>query len=197
MTDHEQSDRGFSPSGREPGGRAAVVLVLTIALICGAVAAGWLWSAGGWADRALVEHLHRVTATTTGPARELPDPAGHGVQPRAVAPAVWKYPEHVRRSGTVQVPPRTPRGRTVPIWVDATGAPVRPPDRGTERMLASLTAGTAAAGVVGAAGAGALVLVRRRTEGRALAALEREWEEVEPVWSGRLRWGSGSGTDEE
>ncbi|MFF8713242.1 hypothetical protein ACF07T_17690 [Streptomyces sp. NPDC015184] len=190
MTDHEQSGRG-------PGGRVAAAVVLAIALICGAVAAGYLWNAGGRADRVRAEHLHRVTATTTGPAEEPPAPIQQGTQPRFVAPAVWEYPDGVHRSGTVEVPPRTPRGRTVPVWVDAAGAPARPPGNDAERVLVAFTGGAAAAGTAGATGAGVLVLVRRRTEDRALAALEREWEQVEPVWSGRLRRGSGSGADDD
>ncbi|MFB6816643.1 hypothetical protein ACFCV8_19090 [Streptomyces sp. NPDC056347] len=192
MTGHGRPGRRFGPSGRVDG-RAAVVLVLTLALLCGAVAAWALWSTAARADRARAEHLHRVTATTTGPAV----PTGDTVRPGSVAPAVWAYPGHVRRSGTVDVPPGTPRGRAVPIRVDAAGVPVRAPDSEAERVLTSFSGGAAAAGTAGAAVAGVLILVRRRAEARGFAALEREWEQVEPVWSGRLRRGSGSGADDD
>ncbi|MFF5764000.1 Rv1733c family protein [Streptomyces tanashiensis] len=178
-------------------GRAAFVLVLIIALVCGAVAAGTLWNAGARTDRELAAHRHQVKATTTGPAKEPSVAARYGAKPQALAPAVWEQPEHVRRSGTVHVPPRTPQGRTVIIWVDDAGAPARPPGSAADRAFTSLSGGIAAAGAVGVAGAGLVLLVRRRSEGHRLAAWEREWEQVEPVWSGRPRRGSDAGGDDD
>ncbi|WP_051786838.1 MULTISPECIES: hypothetical protein [Streptomyces] len=196
MLHHEPSGSGTTPPGRLVR-RAALVLVLMIALICGAVAAGSLWAAGAKADRELAVHRHQVTATTTGPAKEPPVATRYGSKAQAVAPAVWEQPEHVRRSGTVHVPPRTPQGRAVTIWVDDAGAPARPPGSAADRALTSLSGGTAVTGVVGVTGAAVVFLVRRRTQGHRLAAWEREWEQVEPVWSGRLRRGSGAGDDDD
>ncbi|MFJ6015879.1 hypothetical protein [Streptomyces sp. NPDC092952] len=191
MTVHEQRIRRSGPSGRNVHGRIAVVAVLVVALVCGAVTAGLLWTTGVRADRAYTGRLHRVTATTTGPAEPSVPQAGQDGWPGAAAPAVWAYQKGVHRSGTVEVPPRTPQGHTVPVWVDAAGAPARPPDSGTERVLTSFCGGVAAAGTAGAAAAGVLLVMRRRTEARTFAALDREWARVEPVWSGRPR----SGTD--
>ncbi|GAA2771132.1 Rv1733c family protein [Streptomyces showdoensis] len=180
-----------------PGGRTALVLVLLLALIGGAITAGALWTAGARADRALAAHRHQVTATTTGPAKELPVATRYGAHPQAVAPAVWGYPDDVRRTGSVAVPPGSPRGRTVVIWVDDAGAQARPPGSAADRALLSLSGGTATAFAVGGVGAGVLLLVRRTVQARGLAAWEREWEQVEPVWSGRLRRGSGQGTEDD
>ncbi|WP_432085832.1 Rv1733c family protein [Streptomyces sp. bgisy095] len=197
MTRHEPSDDDGTPSARGLLGRAAPALLLTIALVCGAVAAGALWKAGADADRERAAHRHRVTATTTGPAEDPPASTRYGTEPYALAPATWEHPGNVRRSGTVQVPPRTPRGDTVVIWVDDGGTPVRPPVAAASRSLTAVSGGIAVAGAVGVTGVGALVLVRRSTEGRRYAAWEREWERVEPVWSGRLRRGRGAGTDDD
>ncbi|MEX0172082.1 hypothetical protein [Streptomyces sp. LMG1-1-1.1] len=198
MSHQEQSDPGPTASGSgRTGGRAALTLVLAIALICGAVVAGMLWNTGNRVERSLAAHRHHVQATTTGRAGEPSAAARQGVATSAVAPAVWEYPDHIRRSGSVPVPPRTPQGRTVSIWVDDQGAPTRPPGGTANLALTALTGGTATAAAVGAAGAGVLTLVRRRTEGRRLASWEREWEQVEPIWSGRLRRGSGPGSGEE
>nr|WP_189833142.1 hypothetical protein [Streptomyces zaomyceticus] len=134
-----------------------------------------------------------MTATTTGPAKAPPVATRFGSTPQAVAPAVWEQPEHVRRSGTVNVPSQTPKGRAVTIRVDDAGAPTPPPGSAADRAFTSLSGGTAAAGVVGVTGTAVVFLVRRRAEGQRLAAWEREWEQVEPVWSGRLRRGSGAG----
>ncbi|WP_157863464.1 hypothetical protein [Streptomyces sp. Root431] len=196
MLHYEPSGSGTTPPSR-PGMRAALAFVLLIAVICGAVAAGSLWSAGAKADRELAAHRHQVTATTTGPAKDPPVATRYGTKAQAVAPAVWEQPEHVRRSGNIHVPPATPQGRTVTIWVDDAGTPARPPGSAADRALTALSGGVAAAGVIGVTGAGVVLLVRRRTEGHRLAAWEREWEQVEPVWSGRLHRGSGAGNDDE
>ncbi|MGW8765867.1 Rv1733c family protein [Streptomyces sp. NPDC055815] len=180
-------------SGSGPARRAALVVVLAIALICGAAAAGILWRTGARADREVAAHRHRVQATTTARSEDPPAAVRPGAEPQSVAPAVWEYPDHVRRSGPVHVPPRTPQGRAVTLWVDDRGAPVRPPDTTADLALSAVAGGTAVAGAAGATAAGALALVRRSAEGRRLAAWEREWEQVEPVWSGRLRRGSGPG----
>ncbi|MEU3744156.1 MULTISPECIES: hypothetical protein [Streptomyces] len=192
MLHHEPSGSGTTPPTR-PARRGALVFVLMIALICGAVATGSLWTAGAKADRERAVHSHQVTATTTGPAKDPPVATRFGSTSKAVAPAVWEQPEHVRRTGTINVPPQTPQGRALTIWVDDEGAPTRPPGGAADRAFTSLAGGTAAAGVVGVTGSAVVFLVRRRTEGHRLAAWEREWEQVEPVWSGRLRRGSGAG----
>ncbi|MCX4985011.1 hypothetical protein [Streptomyces sp. NBC_00572] len=195
MLHHEPG--GEATSSRRPARRAALVFVLLIAVICGAVAAGSLWSAGARADRELAAHRHQVTATTTGPAKDPNVATRYGTKPQAVAPAVWEQPEHVRRSGNIHVPTRTPEGRAVTIWVDDAGSPARPPGSAADRALTSMSGGVAAAGVTGVTGAALVLLVRRRTEGHRLAAWEREWEQVEPVWSGRLHRDSGAGDDDD
>ncbi|MEV6202925.1 hypothetical protein AB0M64_23520 [Streptomyces sp. NPDC051771] len=199
MTDREPPRTGPRPT-RGPGRRTAVIVVLTLALVCGVIAAGYLWSFGARAERIRAAHLHRVTATTTGPAQEPSALARSGAGNRAVAPAVWEYPDAVRRSGTVDVPARTAQGRTVTVSVDDSGAAVRRADSSSDVLLTSVAGGTATAGAVAATGAGVLALLRGRGDGRTLAALEREWEQVEPVWSGRLRRengpDSGTGTDD-
>ncbi|GAA3388170.1 Rv1733c family protein [Streptomyces roseoviridis] len=192
----ETTGRGATVSGRGSAVRVPLVLVSVAALVCGAVAAVVLWAAGADAARDLAAHRHQVQATTTGRAEDPPVASRQGGRPPSVAPAVWEYPDDVHRSGTVDVPRRTPQGRTVTIWVDDRGTPVRPPDATADLVLTALAGGTAAAGAVAASGAGLLALVRRSSEGRRLAALEREWEQVEPLWSGRLRRGTGPGGDD-
>ncbi|MFH9955934.1 hypothetical protein ACH4OX_17210 [Streptomyces roseolus] len=196
MTDREAPRAGPRLSHGVPGRRATVAVILVLALVGGAIAAGYLWSFGARTERDRAARLHQVTATTTGPAREPSALVRSGAANRSVAPAVWEYPDGERRSGTVEVPARTPQGRTVKVSVDDSGAPVRRAVGTSDLLLTSVVGGTATAGAVAATGAGVLVLLRRRTDGRTLAALEREWEQVEPVWSGRLRKENGSGTDD-
>ncbi|MEW1905819.1 hypothetical protein [Streptomyces sp. NPDC086147] len=195
MTHREPPESRAVPPASGSHRRAFPILVLMIALICGAVVTGKLWQVGAATDRDLAAHRHRVTATTTGPAEDPPATTRYGTKPYSLAPATWEQPAHVRHSGTVHVPPRTPRGQDVSVWVDDAGFPVRPPGDTADRALAAFSGGVTAAGVAGLAGAGTLVLVRRTAEGRRYAAWEREWERVEPVWSGRDHRGSGAGTD--
>ncbi|MFE7335078.1 hypothetical protein ACFU77_09340 [Streptomyces fimicarius] len=173
-----------------------MIVVLVLALLCGAITAGYLWSFGAQAERDRAARLHLVTATTTGPAQEQL-PARSGPANRSVAPAEWEYPDGVRRSGTVEVPARTPQGRTVPVSVDDSGAPVRRAGGTSDLLLTSVAGGVATAAAVAATGAAGLVLLRRRADGSTPAALEREWEQVEPVWSGRLGKGNDPGPDDE
>ncbi|WP_137991134.1 Rv1733c family protein [Streptomyces vilmorinianum] len=197
MIHHDPSGPESTPSGTKPTGRAAPILVTVIALLCGALAGWMVWKAGVAADRELATHRHQVTATTTERAKAPATTARYGAEPRSTAPAVWEYPDQVGRSGTIQVPPRTPEGHALTIWVDDSGEPARAPGGAGERTFASLSGGIVATGAVAAVGIGALALVRRRTEARSLAAWEREWEVVEPVWSGRLPRGSGPGTGDD
>ncbi|MFE5481019.1 hypothetical protein [Streptomyces sp. NPDC056527] len=197
MLHHEPSGSGATPPARGPHARAALIFVTMIAVICGAVAAGVLWKASAEADRELAAHRHRVTATTTDRAVDPSSATRYGAQPHSLASAAWEYPDDVRRSGTIQVPPQTPAGRALTIWVDDTGRQTRAPGNAAQRAFTSLAGGAAAAGVVGASGAAAVALVRRGTQARSLAAWEREWEQVEPVWSGRLRRGSGPGAGDD
>ncbi|MFB7865072.1 hypothetical protein [Streptomyces sp. NPDC056069] len=192
MNSHQPSRPGPSSSPAGPARRTALVVVLAIAVVCGAVAAAVLWRAGAAADRELAAHRHQVTATTTGPAAQPAAGARYGAEPLFSAKAVWSYPKGVPRSGTVDVPARTPRGRAVTIWVDDAGAPARPPGGTADRAVTALAGGIATAGIATGAGAG-VVLLRRRSRAGGSADLEREWQRVEPVWSGRLRRG-GTGT---
>ncbi|MER7538782.1 hypothetical protein ABTX77_28925 [Streptomyces sp. NPDC097704] len=189
MTPSEPADRGRF-------GRVIVTVIVAVALCFGAVAAGTVWNAGVRADRERAAHRHQVQAVTTGRAEDPPVAVRQDAGPQSVAAAVWEYPDNVRRSGTVQVPPRTPKGQTVTIWVDDAGSPARPPGSTSERAMTSFAGGVSVASVVAALEAGAVVLVRRRIGPHRLAAWEREWEQVEPVWSGRLRRGSGPDDDD-
>ncbi|MFF1511247.1 hypothetical protein [Streptomyces sp. NPDC058326] len=194
MSRQEATGHRPAVSGTGTAVRTGLILVCVIALVCGAVAAAMLWNAGAGTAREVAAHRHQVQATTTGRAEDPPLASRQGGGPPSVAPAVWQYPDDVGRSGEVEVPRGTPQGRSVTVWVDDRGRPARPPDSTADLALTALAGGTAAAGAVAASGAGVLALVRRRSEGHRLAAWEREWEQVEPLWSGRLRRGTNPGS---
>jgi hypothetical protein len=122
------------------------------------------------------------------PDRSQSDYGDYGSSPdRPVqAPVVWTAPDGTSREGTVPVPPRTPAGASVPVWVDRDGDLTRAP------LDPAGIAGTAAAygllpliGVPLAAWTLYAVLCcaldaqRERRWGQ-------DWAEVEPVWNSRL-----------
>jgi len=181
-------------SGRKPFGRLALVIAAVIALICGAMIAGAVWTAAARTDRDAGVHRHRVLATTIGRSVTVPDE--FGATPVSTAPASWQYPSHVPRSGSIHVRAGTPKGYEAAIWVNDAGTyQARSPLGVSERTFNSAAVGAGAAGVVGLIEAAVVLFVRRRAMGRRLVAWEREWEEVEPVWTGRLRREPGHDDD--
>ena len=153
---------------------AFVVVVPLAAAIVGAQAYG----AGLRTARAERAAWREVPAVllATAPARGY---AGYEVPVRAR----WTAPHGARRAGPVTAPPGTRAGRTVALWVDASGQPT-----GTPLQPAQVTghaidvAAIAAAAVVSALVClGVLacwVLLRRR-----LAAWGAEWQAVGPCWT--------------
>ncbi|WUD79736.1 hypothetical protein OG490_03605 [Streptomyces sp. NBC_00503] len=127
-----------------------------------------------------------MTVTTVARA-EPAAPSRFANHPEATARAAWEYPVGHRRTGTVGVPLRTPLGATVTIWVEDTGAETTPPPSGDEAASTAVAAGFGSFALL-ALSAGGIVHVRlRRVEARSLGQWGREWERLEPHWSGRLR----------
>ena len=113
-----------------------------------------------------------------------PAAAESGVR-SVVARATWTAPDGAARTGSVVVPPGTPLGTAVPVWVDRQGELTTPPLDVAGIPRTSYT--------VGAVSLVALPVVSVLLHGllsRALDALrertwEREWAAVEPGWSSR------------
>jgi hypothetical protein len=153
---------------------ALVVLVPVAAMIAGAQAYG----AGLRAERAERAVWRQVPAVllATAPA---PGSAGYGVPVRAT----WTAPDGARRAGPVVAPPGTGAGRTVTLWVDAsgrpTGTPLQPIQVTRHAIGAAAIAATAAVCALLCLGALACwVLYRRR-----LAAWDAEWQAAGPSWT--------------
>ncbi|MER5281161.1 hypothetical protein ABT025_36295 [Streptomyces sp. NPDC002809] len=195
MASDDSQDPVGGLSGTKSFRRLALVIAVVIALICGAMSAGAVWKAAARTDSEVAAHRHRVVATTT-------DRAGFALATRygatsvSTAPASWQYPGHVPRSGSIHVRAGTPKGHEVAIWVNDAGTyQAQSPASVSQRVFISMAVGVGAAGAVGLTVALAVLLVRRRAMGRRLVAWEREWEEVEPVWTGRLRREPGHDDD--
>jgi hypothetical protein len=171
--------------------------LVVLALIFGALVGAMMWNASGATAREVAGHRHLVQATVTGavtvPPPSTPDTLGQ----RYAAPAVWTYPGQTRQTGTVPVTRQTPVGGKVTVLVDDKGRPAWPAASASERAAAAVTGGLWSGSLVVGVGIGCRFLARRRVSPDRLNAWEREWEEVEPVWSGRLRRGEGSPPDDD
>ncbi|MEV4611613.1 hypothetical protein AB0K43_03290 [Kitasatospora sp. NPDC049258] len=132
------------------------------------------------------QHRHRTIATTVAAA--APDEPGARTGTGGFhAQAVWRLPPATRGSGPVEVAPAAGAGTEVAVWVDDHGRAVPAPLPGTEVVTRAVLAGAGAlAALSGAALTG--YLLGCRVIGRTVsAAWEKEWEGVEPRWSGRPR----------
>ncbi|MEU9801276.1 hypothetical protein [Streptomyces sp. NPDC051000] len=153
-----------------------------------------VWNVDSRTAREQAEHVHRIAATTVGAAERAPD-AWTGGAAEAVAQAAWQFPSATRHTGLVKVQPRTPAGRPVAIWVDDTGRTVQVPPSAGERAFAAMTVAATAAALIALTAAGVVHLRLRTIEARSLSTWERDWERVEPGWSGRLPTQSGVDDD--
>lgn len=100
--------------------------------------------------------------------------------------AVWTAPDGVQRAGEVTVPSGTPSGRTVRMWVDASGRPAGQPLTADDVISRAVTLAVAAAAGVGAALLGSAAAVRWMFFRRRVAAWDAEWRAAARGW-GSLR----------
>jgi hypothetical protein len=105
----------------------------------------------------------------------------------ASVPVRYRAPDGMERRATALVKGRRPAGVVVPVWVDRYGAITNAPAHGIDavRSAAMGAAGVLAVSalVLGGIGAGVRTAARRF----AMRRWEQEWEQVEPLWSGRAR----------
>ncbi|MFG2305383.1 hypothetical protein [Actinacidiphila glaucinigra] len=135
--------------------------------------------------QALAERGHRHLVAGTALAASGPVFHEHGMGSLPPASAGWEYPRGRRHTGRVPVGRPVEAGDRIRIWVDDRGAPAPEPRSTAGARGAALVLGVTsfllwsslAWGVHRAVAALAL-------RGR-LRSWEREWERVEPVWSGR------------
>ena len=100
-----------------------------------------------------------------------------------------RYTDGAGRVHEAEVPATGPpsAGTTVPMWVDRAGRPAAAPPGALEAVVLGVVVG------LGIAAAGGLLLIvawmglRHAVDARNATAWAREWETVEPEWSGRRR----------
>jgi hypothetical protein len=116
---------------------------------------------------------------------DLPAPTSG---PLPWVPVSWAADDGSEQIGELAVPAPAPAGTAVPAWPDGQGRLTTTPPRHTSEAVAvGVGAGMTVAALVWAL----LMLVWsgacRATAARRDAAWEREWAQVEPVWSRRTR----------
>ncbi|MET9881828.1 hypothetical protein ABZZ20_01465 [Streptomyces sp. NPDC006430] len=170
---------------------AVLALSPLVAVLC-AIAVGLaVWQAESRTAQAEALHRHQVSATTVGEAdRALP--LRFNSTPLAMARTTWEYPASHRHTNSVAVPAGTPVGGTVKVWVDDAGQVAPAPRASGELASTAVATGAGAFGVVVLAAGGLVWLRLRSVEARSLVQWDREWECVEPRWSGRTRRGPGA-----
>ncbi|MFJ5547459.1 hypothetical protein [Streptomyces sp. NPDC093225] len=172
---------------------AAFALACVLAVIAGVLAALTVRAADTRSTQEQARHRHRVTATITAEPT-LIGPTRFGVL-GTTAHATWQYPAGAEHTGTIPVASRTHAHDRVPLWVDDEGAAVPRPSSATDIDLDAAGVGASVCALT-ALCTGAAVHVRlRRVEAGVLRDWDREWEQVEPLWTGRLRPGPGAGDD--
>jgi hypothetical protein len=103
------------------------------------------------------------------------------------AKAQWVGPDRSEHTGTVPSAGRGRSGDRVPIWVDQVGNITDPPLDGTT-ATAIVVLATAGAWISFGALLGSVVMaLGHRFNRQRLANWDRDWQRIEPLWSGRSR----------
>ncbi|MGW7456286.1 Rv1733c family protein [Streptomyces sp. NPDC054797] len=164
----------------------ALVLSWLAAVVCGVLAGLAVWDTDSRAAQERARHRHPITATAVSSAEPGTDSRSGG-RAEAVAQVVWRYPATATHTGKISVPLQTRAGESVQVWVDDAGTVVAAPRSGGERGVSAAFAGVSVACVIALSAGAAVHLRLRLVEVRNLAQWERDWEVVEPLWSGRTR----------
>ena len=166
--------------------RLATMIMILVAVPLTCIIVGRL--AAGFAVREAHSRAatdHQVTAVLLQQAPGTASTGPNDPVQMAATQARWQPPGQPARSGLVGAPMGTPSGRTVRIWIDASGAVTGAPDADG--------AGTVAfdVGVVNTfLVAGLLLLVsnglaRHALNQRRMRSWDAEWRATGPLWSGR------------
>lgn len=173
---------------------AAFAVTCLLAVTAGVALGRAAWTDGNRAAEGIARHRHTVTATTVSEAayRAGDQPSS---RPVTVASATWRYPSQRPHTATIPVPAGTRIGDAVRLWVDGTGGAATAPPGKADIALRSVGVGAGAMSGIGLAGSALVVLRLRIVDSRSTRAWESEWASIEPLWSGRLRPGQGTGDD--
>lgn len=165
--------------------RLLVLLLLLGAPVAALAVGGTVHTSEMHAVRAESVQRHEVTARLTADAHgAMLGGTGEDAQR---APVRWTEKDGTVHTGTALVAPGRQAGTTVRTWVDRNGAVTTAP---AEPMTATVT-GWAAGGLAAVAVVGVGLAAREglgwMIDRHRYAQWDREWELLEPQWTGRLR----------
>lgn len=112
---------------------------------------------------------------------------GSAADSRVRAYAQWTGVDGSEHHGFVPVAAPAQPGTRVPVWTDAAGDIVGPPQRRSETVIDAATVAVVTAAVVAGLLAAVRVVVRRALDAHRLARWQEAWWQYEPRWTGR-RW---------
>ncbi|MFI9724504.1 hypothetical protein ACIHFE_33565 [Streptomyces sp. NPDC052396] len=163
---------------------ATVLLMAVLAPVAGTMAAHGVETGMSREGR----DWHPATATlVTDAAPVVADRTPGAETVTTQAPVRWDAPGHTTRSAVVQVPQGAKAGSTVRVWVDARGLPHhRPPSASQTDTEGGVTGAGVAGGICLLLLGARLVTVRVTLDRWRDRAWEREWSQVEPLWSHRI-----------
>jgi len=108
-------------------------------------------------------------------------------RPARPVPARYTAPDGTERRVDAPVLGPLPAGTTVSIWVDRYGAITSPPARSADTVASAAVSGGGVLAGGGVVIGGIWMGVRAGLLRLNTARWAREWEQVEPQWSGRTR----------
>jgi hypothetical protein len=167
----------------------AIVAGLLAAFLAGAPAAavatdGWAHGVAAHVQHAQEAAWHQVPAVLST-AAVRPTAAGYPGPVLSPVRARWTAPDGEQRSGVVAVPPGTPVGHQVKVWVDSAGRLTGPPLRDHQVGEQAMLAGVVASALLGLLLLCAGMLARRVLDVRRMAAWDAEWRVTGPRWRSR------------
>ena len=127
---------------------------------------------------------HQVSAALTqaAPAQGNTDPnSGAEI---AWVPARWVAADGTVHFGQVPAPAGTPKGSTVAVWADASGAITDPPSTHGDIVSSVFIASTSTGLLLLVALVGLQVLGRCALDRRRMRAWDAEWHSIGPRWTG-------------
>ncbi|MDQ1013987.1 Rv1733c family protein [Streptomyces afghaniensis] len=116
-----------------------------------------------------------------------PSPAREASDHRVWVKVRWTAPDGSSHTEQARVPPRTPAGSTIPLWVNRSGDITTPPVSGGEAWLHTSVGGGLAGVLAGGMVLGAAWLTRLCLDRRRMAQWEAEWERIDT----RRGWKTG------
>ncbi len=183
--------RGWRPDGnplRRTSERLQTCLLAGLFAVSAAVAPFAARAASHWAYAGALQAEHAMEATSHQVRAELLMPAGMSTvmdsyRTQVPTQARWTSVNGMVRYGQIPAPSGRPKGTTLTVWTDASGALTSPPSPSGQ---ASGLAGETAAGVVAGIGVlylGGAAVIRQVLDRRRMAAWDADWALTEPTWN--------------